>query len=145
MEFFYGLSRSLGTKTGILLLPHTLTSRVPQYMPTTANSQKNPQFNIYLHSLFRTQPMHLHKCHLKILNKPLNISSLLKKALWNRLKSHVPKKSLEMDMCQTTPHHVDISVPNGIHCIELQCHNMSQKNNAPHWVPIVTQGCFQDN
>ena len=28
----------------------------------------------------------------------------------------------------------------------LECLNRSQKNDdAPHWVPVVTQGCFQDN
>ena len=27
----------------------------------------------------------------------------------------------------------------------LECYNLPEKNNAPHWVPNVTQGCFWDN
>ena len=65
---FIDLSRSQGAKDEILLPNPTLDIQVPQYVPLTANSQKNPQFNIKHCSLLRTQLMHLHKCHLTILS-----------------------------------------------------------------------------
>ena len=68
VEIFIDPSRSQGTKNGILHLLPPLMYRVPQYVLPTAKSQKNQQFNIKLYSLFRTQPMHLHKCHLTILS-----------------------------------------------------------------------------
>ena len=100
-----------------------LTYRVSQYMLTAANSQKNPLFNLELHSLFRTQLMHLHKCHLTILNIPLNMRSLLKKVSQNGLKLNVPKKSPKMVTHQSSLHHVDIPVPNGNHCVEQIRHS----------------------
>ena len=46
IEIFIDLSRSQGTKNEILLPSPTLDVQSPQYVLPTANSQKNPQFNI---------------------------------------------------------------------------------------------------
>ena len=125
--------------------------RVPRYVLTAANSQKNPQFNLELCSLFRTQLMHLHKCHLTILNTPLNMSSLLEKASQNRLKLHMPEKSPEMVACQSTLHHVDIPVSNGNHCVEQIRHSNfnvtdCHRRMIPHiGCQLSHRGVFWDN
>ena len=135
MRFFY-------------LLP-PLMHRAPQYVLPTANSQKNPQFNIELHALFRTQPMHLHKCCLTIL-------SLLHMQVAHLRKHH------RMPKCTHTQEvtHSSYSSGNSLWKCQnpvgsttlnrsgtlLECLNRSHKNDdAPHWVAVVTQGCFQDN
>ena len=100
-----------------------LTYRVPQYVLTAANSQKIPQFNLKLCSLFRTQLTHLHKCHLTIPNIQLNMSSLLEKASQNGLKPHVPEKSPKMVTHQSILYHVEIPECKGIHTVEQIRHS----------------------
>ena len=53
----------------------------------------------------------------------IHMSSLLKKASQNWPKAHIPEKSLKMDNHQATPFHVDVPVPNGIHCIKQIGHS----------------------
>ena len=82
------------------------------------------------------------------------VSSLLKKALQNGLNTHVLEKSLIAFTCQVTPYGSPKS--SGVNYVEQirhssrmslqECLNRSHKNDdTPHWVPIVTQGCFWDN
>ena len=100
-----------------------LMYRVPQYVPTAANSQKNPQFNFELCLLFRTQLMHLHTCHLSILNIQPNTSSLLEKTCPNWHIQHILRKLLITVTHQLSLHTVEISVSKGIHYIELIRHS----------------------
>ena len=77
----------------------------------------------------------------------IHMSSLLEKALQNGPKAHVPKKSLERDTHQAAPLPGDVRYLMGSTASNrsgtlLECYNLPQKNDAPHWVPIVTQGCF---
>ena len=76
-------------------------------------------------------------------------SSLLKKALQNGLNRHALKKSLEVVTHQATPYGNPKTAGSTVlnRSGTLQNHlNRSQKNeDAPHWAPIVTQGCFWDN
>ena len=56
------------------------------------------------------------------------MSSLLKKALQNGLKLHIPEKPLKKVTHQSTLHHVEIPVPSGIHSVEQIWHsNMTYK------------------
>ena len=70
-----------------------------------------------------------------------NTSSLLKKALQNSPKSHVPEKSLKMVTLWMSQYPMGSSALNRSGTL-LECYNLPQKNDAPHCVPIVAQGCF---
>ena len=76
----------------------------------------------------------------------LSMSSLLKKMLQNGLDTHVLEKSLKMVTHQATPYRCPKWSVGSIALNRLgilqESHNWPQKNDAPHWVPIVTQGCF---
>ena len=77
------------------------------------------------------------------------VSCLLEKVLQNGLNRHALKKSLKVVTHQVTPHGnpktMGSTMLNRSGTL-LKCLNRSQKNDdVPHWVPIVTQGCFQDN
>ena len=61
-------------------------------------------------------------------------SSLLEKALQNGKNRHIPEKSLKVVTCQVTLH----GNPKPMGSTVLN-------DDTPHWAPIVTQGCFQDN
>ena len=118
MKFFQGLSRSLGTKTGILLLPPTLDI---QSATVHAYYSQFPEESTVQHLTMATLQDTANTPPQMLLDNPgytIHMSSVLKKALQNGPKAHVPEKSLEMDTHQATPHHVDVPVPNGIHCIE---------------------------
>ena len=73
-------------------------------------------------------------------------SSLLEKTLQNEINTHILKKSLEMVTHQATPygcpkHSVGSITLNRSGTLQ-ESHNWPEKNSAPHWAPIVTQGCF---
>ena len=95
--------------------------RVSQYMLTAANSQKNPQFNFELCSLFRTQPTHLHKCRLKILN------SFQTQAAYSRkhcrlAKTHTyPRSHLKWLLIRLL--HADVPISNSILSMEQIRHS----------------------
>ena len=75
--------------------------------------------------------------------------SLLEKALQNGLNRQILKKSLEVVTHQVTPYGSP-KIQWGSTALNrsgtlLKFLNRSQKkDDAPHWAPIVTQGCFQD-
>ena len=75
------------------------------------------------------------------------MSSLLETVLQNCAKhTHALKKSLEMVTHQATPcgcpnMQIGSSSLNRSGTLQ-ECHNLPQKNDAPHWAPIVTQWCF---
>ena len=68
VEIFIDLARSQGTKNKILLPSPTLDVQSASVCATNSKFPGESTINIELHSLFRTQLMHLHKCHLTILN-----------------------------------------------------------------------------
>ena len=80
-----------------------------------------------------------------------HMSSLLEKVMQNGPKAHIPEKSLKMDTCQASPLHVDVPVPNGIHCIEQVRHsNMNVTTCARRTMPHIGhqlshRGVFWDN
>ena len=103
MEFFSALSRSLGTKTGILLPTPTLDV---QSASVHANSSKFPEESTVQHRTMFTLQDTANAPPQMPLNNPeftSNMSSLFKKASQNRLNTHVPEKSLEIVTCQATP------------------------------------------
>ena len=66
------------------------------------------------------------------------MSSLLKKSLQTGLKLHVPEKPLKIVTHQSTPHHVEIPVPSGIHNIEQIWHsNTADKSCHRKAVPHI--------
>ena len=147
MEFFKGLSRSLGTKIGILLLPPTLDV---QSVSVHANNSKFPKESTVQHikpansSRYSRCTSTNATCQSRI--TPSNMGNLLKKASPNWPIQHILRKPLITTTHQSTLHLIDIPAPNGIHHIEQIRHSntttrkLPQKNNTPHWVPIVAQG-----
>ena len=102
MEFFSGLSRSLGTKTGILLPIPTLDV---QSASVCANSSKFPEESTVQHQTTFTLQDTADAFPQMLLDNPEFTSktgSMLEKALQNGLNMHIPKESLEMVTHQTT-------------------------------------------
>ena len=72
------------------------------------------------------------------------VSSLLKKALQNGLNRHALGKSLKVVAHQVTPHGnpqtAGSTVLNRSDTLQKCCNRLQKNNDAPHWMPIVTQG-----
>ena len=103
VEFFSGLSRSLGTKTGILLPPPTHDI---QSASVHANSSKFPEESTVQHwTTFTLQDTADAPPQMPLDNPEFtsNTSSLLEKASQNGLNMYIHEKSLEMVTCQATP------------------------------------------
>ena len=146
MEFFSSLSRSLGTKTGILLPTPTLDV---QTATVCANSNKFPEESTVQHQTTFTLQDTADAPPQMLLDNPeftSNISSLLKKASQNGLNTHIPEKLLKVVTHQATPCRCPITPWDPLHWTDQtlpECYNFRQKNDsAPHWVPIIIQGCF---
>ena len=103
MEFISGLSRSLGTKTGILLPTPTLDV---QSASVRANNSKFPEESTIQHqTTFSLQDTANAPPQMPLDNPEfmLNMSSLLEQASQSRLNTHILEKSLEMVTCQASP------------------------------------------
>ena len=103
IEFFSGLSRSWGTKNGILLPSSTLDI---QSASVCANSSKFPEESTIQHQTMFTLQDTADTPPQMLLYKPeftLSMSTLLEKASQNGLNTHVLEKSLKMVTRQATP------------------------------------------
>ena len=103
MEFFSGLSRSLGTKTGILLPTATLDV---QSASACVNSSKFPEESTVQHQTMFTLQDTADAPPQMPLDNPeftFNTSSLLEKVSQNRLNMHILEKSLKMVTHHPTP------------------------------------------
>ena len=102
-EFFSGLSRSQGTKTGILLPSPTLDL---QSASVHANNSKFPEESTIQHWTMFTLQGPADAPPQMVLDNPefiLSMSSLLEKALQNRHNTHALEKLLDMVTPQATP------------------------------------------
>ena len=149
VEIFIDLSRFQGTKDEILLPSPTLDVQSASVCDT--NSKFPEESTIQHQTSFTHQVTAVTPQHMPFDNPEFTayVSSLLEKVLQNGLNRHTLKKSLKVVTHQVTPHGnpktVGSTVLNRSDTL-LKCLNRSQKNDdAPHWAPIVTQGCFQDN
>ena len=104
IEFFIGLSRSLGTKNGILLPSPTLDI---QSASVCATNSKFPEESTIQHQTVFTLQDTAGTPPKMLLDNPeftTCMSSLLKKALQNGLNTHIHEKSLEVVSHQVTPY-----------------------------------------
>ena len=149
VEIFRDLSRSQETKDEIILPSPTLDI---QSASVCATNSKFPEESTIQHQTTFTLQDTANAPPQMLLDNPeftLYISSLLEKVLQNGLNRHALEKSPKVVTHQVTPHGnpktVGSTVLNRSGTL-LKCLNRSQRNDdAPHRVPIVTQGCFQDN
>ena len=147
IEFFSGLSRSQGTKNGILLPSPTFDI---QSASVHAKNSKFPEESTIQHWTMFTLQDTANAPPQMLLDNPeftSSMSSLLEKASQNRQNTHAIEKSLEMVTCQANPYGCPKIQWDPLHrtdqALLQESHNRPQKNNdAPHWAPIVTQGCF---
>ena len=103
MEFFSGLFRSLGTKTGILLPTPTLDV---QSASVHADNSKFPEESTVQHrTTFTLQDTANAPPQMPLYNPEFtsDMSSLLEKALQNGLNMHILENSLKMVTHQATP------------------------------------------
>ena len=104
IEFFSGLSRSQGTKNGILLPTPTLDV---QSASVHANNSKFPEESTIQHHTMFTLQDTANASPQMLLDNPKfisSMSSLLEKVSQNGLNIHTLKKSLEMVTHQATPY-----------------------------------------
>ena len=150
VEIFVDLSGSQGTKDEILLPSPTLDIWSASVHAT--NSKFPPEESTIQHqTTFTYQDTAIAPLQMLLDNPEFTgyASNMLKKVLWNGLNRYALKKSLKVVTHQVTlhgnPKTAGSTVLNRSDTL-IKCLNRSQKNdNAPYWVPIVTQGCFQDN
>ena len=120
VEFFSGLSRSLGTKAGILLPTPTLDV---QSASVCANSSKFPEESTVQHQTTFTLQNTADAPPQMLLDNPeftSNMSSLLKKASQNGLNSHYPRSHSKWVLMQL---HLDVPILNRILSIEQIRHS----------------------
>ena len=105
----------------------------------------NPQFNFELCLLFKTQPMHLtnatwHSWNHYKHEQPTqeNITEWAKLAHTWEVTQNGYSSGHSMWMFQYPMWSSALNRSGTL----LKCCNLPQKNNAPHWAPIVAQGCF---
>ena len=104
IEFFSGLSRSQGTKNGILLPSPTLDI---QSASVHANNSQFPEESTIKHqTTFTLQDTADAPPQMPLDNPEFtsSMSSLLEKALQNGLNTHILKKSLKLVTHQATPY-----------------------------------------
>ena len=103
IEFFSGLSRSLGTKNGILLPSPTI---YVQSASVCANNSKFPEESTIQHqTMFTLQDTADTPPQMPLDNPEItsSMSNLLEKALQKEQNTHILKKSLKMVTHQATP------------------------------------------
>ena len=149
VEIFIDLSRSQGTKDEILLPSPSLDV---QSASVHATNSKFPEESTIQHQTsFTLQDTAIVLPQMPLENPEFTtyMSSLLKKVLQNSLDRHALEKSLEVVTHQVTPHRnpkiVGSTVLNRSGTLQKHLNRLQKKDDAPHWLPIATQGCFQDS
>ena len=122
--------------------------RMPQYASTTANSQKNPLFQHQTMFALKDTAIAPPQMLLDHPEYTIHMSRLLEKALQNGPNIHMYLRSRSKWKVIRLLHSIWMSQYQmgstawNRSCTLFECYNLPQKNDAPHWVPVVATGVF---
>ena len=146
---FIYLYRSQGTKDEILLPTPTLDI---QSASVHATSSKFPEESTIQHQMSFTPQDTANAPPPMPFDNPeftAYLSSQLKKESQNGPNRHILEKPLKVHTLVVTPHGnpktVGSTVLNRSGTLGEPLNKLYKNDDTPHWVPIVTQRCFQDN